>query len=271
MKKIYFFIFLIIILNACQLKTNSDINNSQNFIRKKSKQKIEIKDTIYIDVKSIPTPDNYKRIKISDSSFGQYIRNLKLKTTDNLVYLYDGTLKANQSPQFAVLNIDVGKQDLQQCADAVMRLRAEYLFSRKQFQDIHFNFLSDGKPRYFLKYSKNDLSYKKFRKYMNYIFMYANTSSLKNEMYPVKNIYDIEIGNVFIQGYGHAVTVMDIAEHIETKKKIFLLSQSYMPAQEIHILKNPQNAQLSPWYELGKNDILDTPEYQFNWSDLRKF
>lgn len=35
--------------------------------------------------------------------------------------LYNGSQKPNQSVHYAVFDIDVGKEDLQQCADAVMR------------------------------------------------------------------------------------------------------------------------------------------------------
>jgi len=71
---------------------------------------------------SIPTPAGYTRVQTD--GFGSYLRNIALKQ-DNTVYLYNGEKKANQSAQYAVMDVSVGGQDLQQCADAVMRLRAE--------------------------------------------------------------------------------------------------------------------------------------------------
>ena len=64
------------------------------------------------------------------------------------------------------------------------------------------------------------------------VFSYAGTASLSRELAPV-NYQDMKIGDVFIQGGhpGHAVIVVDIAVHPKTKKKVFLLAQSYMPAQ----------------------------------------
>ena len=227
----------------------------------------------YPSVKSIPVPKSYKRVDIKPGSFGEYLRNLELKTENNKVYLHTGELKWNQTAQYAVLKIDVGTRDLQQCADAVMRLRGEYLFAQKQYSNIHFNFLSDGKPRYYKDYAKGDLSHKKFRKYMDYIFSYANTASLKNELTKVNSINDIQIGDVFIQKgrpYGHAITVMDVAKN-ESGEIIFMLSQSYMPAQDIHILKNPNNENLSPWYKVNSNGILITPEWSFKYEDLMRF
>jgi len=259
--------------------------NSQNSDNKKVKNDslitevpipkiIEPQETAkYPDVKSIPVPEGYTRIEVTEGSFGDYLRNSELKTENNKVYLYNGNLKYNQSAQFAVLKIDAGTRDLQQCADAVMRLRGEYLFYKKQYSDIHFNFLSDGKPRYFKTYAKGDFSHKKFRRYMDYIFSYANTASLKKELKKVDSPGNIQIGDVFIQRgnpYGHAVTVMDIAKN-ELGEIIFMLSQSYMPAQDIHILKNPNNKNLSPWYKIKNTGELNTPEWTFRFNDLKRF
>ncbi|MBK8089321.1 MAG: hypothetical protein IPK31_16040 [Chitinophagaceae bacterium] len=71
-------------------------------------------------------PAGYDRVELSTGSFGNFLRNQPLKQ-DKTVYLYNGSPKYNQRAQYAVLNVSVGSRDLQQCADAVMRLRAEYL------------------------------------------------------------------------------------------------------------------------------------------------
>ncbi|OFY76629.1 MAG: hypothetical protein A2265_07195 [Bacteroidetes bacterium RIFOXYA12_FULL_33_9] len=225
-------------------------------------------------ISSIPTPEGYNRVVAAPNTFASYLQNLGIKQENNQVYLFDGTLKSNQNAQFCVIKMDVGKRDLQQCADAVMRLRAEYLYHAKKYNEIHFNFLSDGKPRYYKNYVGDDLSYEKFKKYMDYIFSYANTASLKKELKPVININEIQIGDVFIQQgnpYGHAVTVVDVAENTKTGEKIFMIAQSYMPAQEIHILKNPMNPKISPWYSIHFGNELHTPEWTFTKNDLRRF
>jgi len=255
-------LFLIMIFGSCKAQSSDNEKLESNISYSES----------YKFVKEIPTPEGFARIESKPNSYSDFLRNLELKSDNNIVYLFNGTPKGNQSAQFAVLKIDVGTRDLQQCADAVMRLRGEYLFAQKRYTEIHFNFLSDGKPRYFSDYAKGDFSHKKFRTYMDYIFAYANTGSLHDELKRAENVHDIKIGDVFIQKrqpYGHAVTVMDIAQN-SAGEKIFMLSQSYMPAQEIHILKNPENETLSPWFSL-KTTELETPEWTFFWSNLRCF
>ncbi|RYY42631.1 MAG: hypothetical protein EOO06_20895 [Chitinophagaceae bacterium] len=88
-------------------------------------------------IQKIPLPAGYKRISHPLHSFAGWLRDLPLKE-DKTVYLYNGQLKRNQSAQFAVLDVSVGNRDLQQCADAVMRLRAEYLFERQQYSSLLF-------------------------------------------------------------------------------------------------------------------------------------
>ena len=78
-------------------------------------------------------------------------------------------------------------------------------------------------------------------------------------------------GDVFIKGGspGHAVIVVDMAVN-SSGKKIFLLAQSYMPAQDIHILNNPMSPEFSPWYELNDNSLIYTPEWVFKTGAFKK-
>ncbi|MFK7969069.1 MAG: DUF4846 domain-containing protein [Bacteroidia bacterium] len=224
-------------------------------------------------VEQVEAAPNIEAISISDSSeYALFLKNLPLKPAGSQVLLYNGQPKPNQDVHVAVIDMELSKRDLQQCADAVMRLRGEFLFAQKRFNDIHFNFLSDGKPRYFLKHSNGDTSYKAFRKYMDWIFTYANTRSLHNELKKVA-LADIQAGDVFIvtgRPYGHAVTVMEVGT--QGNRTVFKLAQSYMPAQETHILKNPLHPENGGWYFLDEIDSdLYTPEWTFPADALRRF
>jgi hypothetical protein len=222
----------------------------------------------------IPLPKNYVRENFDTLSFAYYLRNLPLDTADNTIYSYKGNVISTGGNHYAIVKMDIGKLDLQQCADAVMRLRAEYLYRQKKYNKIHFNFLSDGKPRYYTDFARGDFSYLKFRKYLDYIFTYANTSSLKDEMIRVSDIQDMKPGDVFIQKgkpIGHAVIVADMATEIKTGEKIFLLAQSYMPAQSIHIISNTSDKSLDPWYPLNFKGPLVLPVWTFYPADLCRF
>ena len=236
-----------------------------------------------------PSPPGFERIKADSGSFTEYLRNLPLKPHGSKVYLYNGNLKSNQDVHLSVIDIDIGSSDLQQCADAVMRLRAEYLYKTNQHDKISFHFTNgfevpwtkytqgyrvavNGNKTSWVMKSKPGAGYKDFRNYLNLIFTYAGSLSLSKEMIKT-NISEIEPGNVFIYGGspGHAVIVLDVIINTETAERKFILAQSYMPAQEIHVLKNPANDDDNPWYSNIMSGNFSTPEWLFNVNDLKKF
>lgn len=238
-------------------------------------------------IKDIPAPENYVRVTVTEGSFAEWLRDLPLKPDKTAVYLHNGEKKSRQDVHYRVVDIDTGRANLQQCADAAMRLRAEYLFWQEKYNLIRFNFVSGfcadyakwkagyrvvvkGNDCRWVKKTDPDSSYKSFKRYMRVVFTYANTFSLSAEMKPVKNVKDIKIGDLFIQGGfpGHAVIVVDLAKN-STGHIVFLLAQSYMPAQDIHILKSP--FPISPWYDIDFGNQIETPEWTFKKTDLKSF
>ena len=135
--------------------------------------------------------------------------------------------------------------------------------------DIAFND-TDGKRRKFMSASKQD--YPGFRKYMDLVFAYAGTWSLERELKPA-GIKSIAIGDVFIKGGfpGHAVLVADLVRNEATGDVRVLLLQSYMPAQDIHVLKNPDSIDGTPWYALPEGTQLVTPEWTFDVSQIKRW
>ncbi|PCJ24597.1 MAG: hypothetical protein COA97_09455 [Flavobacteriales bacterium] len=288
------------IISSCQTVSQEKNNTSEDLIKDVVNIQLQ-KDTVSYTyswkskydykaslINKIEPPKDYKRIASNKNSFANWLQHIPVKS-DSTVYLYNGEEKYNQSAQFKVLDIDVGDKDLQQCADAVMRLRAEYLYASNQYNKIHFKYtnginipFSKWSSGYYpsLKNNKviwtsssNNKSYPSFKKYMTNIFMYAGTASLEKEMKSVL-LSDIQAGDVLIKGGfpGHAVMVLSVVINPATKNKAFLLAQSYMPAQSIHILKNPKNKSISPWYSLNElKEAIETPEWTFYPNQLKRF
>lgn len=236
----------------------------------------------------IPPPTGYRRVAAAPRAFASWLRGLPLRETGTVVRLFDGREKGNPGAAFAVVDIDVGTRDLQQCADAVIRLRAEYLLAAGCADRIVFDFTS-GDPARWLDWrlgrrpvvvgsevsweSKRapDASYASFRSYLNSVFTYAGSYSLARELGAVGDPSAVLPGDVFIRGGfpGHAVLVADVAEDAEGRR-VFLLLQSYMPAQDIHVLVNPVDP-TTPWYPALAQGRLETPEWTFSYADLRRF
>lgn len=238
-----------------------------------------------------PTPEGFTRSRYAPETFGHYLRHQPLKPAGTKVLLFNGEEKRNQRAHAAVLEVDVEARDLQQCADAVMRLRAEYFYAQQRYADIHFNFVSGFNAEY-ARWRKGERiwvkgnqvgwkagqgatpDYRAFRKYLTMVFSYAGTASLVHELQP-KDQADIEAGDVLIKGGspGHAVIVVDKAVNAATGEVLVLLAQSYMPAQDIHVLVNPARSDGNPWYSVARDfgESVATAEYLFGEGALRGF
>jgi len=239
--------------------------------------------------KRINPPEGFTRVAADSGSFAAWLRGLPMHGRFALVQYYNGVPKWNQGVAHAVIDVDVGDRDLQQCADAVIRLRSEFLHCSKRYDDIRFNFTSgdtaawrdwikgmrpsvSGHKVTWSKRAAVDSSYRSFKKYLEIVFSYAGSASLSKELTKVSDVSKMQTGDVFIQGGfpGHAVIVIDMVEN-SRGERLFLLAQSYMPAQDIHVLRNPNESGLSPWYNLKFDGELKTPEWTFRKSDLKRF
>ncbi len=264
---------------TCFLLVTFSCNNNANSTSNKNESKITIDNkngnlqeenptngNEYAQIKSIPLPEGFSRIENNVKSFAYWLENVSLKKSKT-VYKFDGSEKFNQTAQFAVLDISVGKKDLQQCADAVMRLRAEYLFSQKEFDKIVFIDNANTSYKFAEPFTREN-----FTKYLDRVFGMCGSASLAKQLKIKSSFNNIKAGDVLIRGGfpGHAVIVMDVAQNA-AGKKIYMIAQSYMPAQDIHVLQNPDNENLSPWYEVNENEIIQTPEYTFKKRELKEW
>jgi len=233
-------------------------------------------------------PNGYKRTQYSKNSFQEYLRNYKLKPAGSKVINYDGSEYFYQSGHVGVLEMPVPKNGLQQCADALIRLRAEYLWDNHQQDKIGFKFTSghyvswkkyasgihpkiNGNKVTFSNKAKADYSKPNFYKYLTLINMYAGTLSLYTELPKVKD-NKIQLGDLLVNPGtpGHIVIIMDEIVN-EKGEKLFLLAQGNTPSQTMHLLKNSMDTNTSPWIKLKNNQVIDIPAYRFENSKFIRF
>lgn len=233
-------------------------------------------------------PTGTTRVQVAPASFAAYLRELPLLPEGSKVLLHNGSPKGRQDVHAAVVDLSVGSKDLQQCADAVIRLRAEHLFAQDRHGAIAFNFTNGfraswdrwrrgerirvaGNTCSWVGGGAMDSSHKQLLRFLETVFMYAGTLSLARELKPAAD-KPLEAGDVFIQGGspGHAVLVLDVARSADGTTWC-LLGQSYMPAQQFHVLRNPASPEGWPWYMVGTQGELRTPEWTFSWSDRRRW
>lgn len=224
-------------------------------------------------VSDIPLPAGFVRVPVTEKSFAGFLRNLPLRLNPT-VYLYNHQPKANQQLHYAVINISTGEKDLQQCADAIMRMRAEYFYGRQQYDSIRF--LKNQKEYFvFSSYMHTHAGERRnmFMQFMEQVFVHCGTYSLEQQLKRVSNFSDMQVGDVLIKGGapGHAELVVDMAINPETGAKIYLLAEGYMPAQDIHVLLNTHNPALGPWHMVTGERTVVTASWVFLASQLRKW
>lgn len=275
---IFIFILIVILISACDKKEYQNISLVENEIINSSGETLQTR---------IKTPDGYKREESQDGTLTSFLRNYEMKDDLSTVLLYNGNEKGNQSTHIAVFKLPIEDENLQQCADSVMRVYAEYYWNLKQYDKIKFH-LTDG---FLCEYSKwiegyrvsfdggtkwvksatYDASYETFLKYLRMVFSYAGTSSMESYESEIISLSEMTVGDVILKGGspGHVVMVVDECVNDEGKKA-YLFAQGYMPAQEFHVIKNPLHSD-DPWYY--KEEItfpLKTAEYTFSDENMIK-
>ncbi len=216
-------------------------------------------------------------------SWQHFLQHLPVK--DAPILDYKGKAISNQSKHVAIINYDVGSSDLQQCADALIRLRSEYLFAQKRCDEIGFHFCSGQfyswnmycsglRPRLhgnmvqWIRVSACEKNHTTLRSYLNIVFDYANTISLCKELQPA---HSFTVGTVIITpgSPGHTCIIIDEATAPD-KSKVYKLAEGYMPAQSIYILSNPYDEKINPWYHLHSG-VITTASFMFTDYYLKRF
>lgn len=235
-------------------------------------------------------PKNYEWIKTDANSYGNFLETYPLQKYGSPVLKFNNEKINNQHLHEAVFNIDVGARDLQQCADAIIRLRAEYLYKQNKFDKIAFHFTSgdlfkwndykngirpivSGNKVSFRKMATKDISHKSFRNYLDLIFTYAGTISVFKETNDVLKSEDLQTGDFMITpgSPGHVVFIAGVSKN-KKGEKLYLLGEGFTPAQSISVIKNPYNPQISPWYELkAEHGQIKTSRYSFSPVQFKRY
>ena len=231
-------------------------------------------------------PAGFTRVDLEPDSFGAWLRRIPLTKPDTPVLSYDGRviLPSGHRNLAAVTTLDTGKRDLQQCADAIMRLHAEWLWHRGRAAEASYptgagpipwsRYLAGAYPR-----AKGNTfewgqgrarsnSHKTYRAYSDVVASWANTVSLARTASKPDRA-EVRPGDFFILpgGPGHTVLILDLAKSA-AGRQLALLGQSFMPAQNFQVLRPSRDG---PWFELDPEHGVDTPFWErFPWSSLRR-
>jgi hypothetical protein len=231
-------------------------------------------------------PAGFRRVELETQSFGAWLRHLPLAAPATPVRAHDGReLYAVDDPRIAaVTTLDVGASDLQQCADAVMRLHAEWRWHLGQVEDLAYASggglipwrryldgqtpIAEGNSFRWRGGRPRPPTHAHFRRYLDQVFSWANTVSLARQAARPRP-EEVTPGDFFILpgSPGHTVLVLDLARAGDGRT-VALLGQSYMPAQSFQVLRAAGGR---VWFVLDPDEDVVTPFWRpFPWSSLRR-
>ena len=238
-------------------------------------------------------PQGYHRVKTESGSFEEYLQNLPLKPIGYSTHLYDGSLK-NRKIATSVIDLDIDSVDLQHSPDAIIRLRAEYLYKTGQFDKIHFIF-KDGFQCDYTKWAQGfrvrsdgnhtrwhkaddkteDYSYATFREYLRTVFAHSDERTLAKEMKDAKED-EFGIGTVIFDNKNprNIAIVVDMLERDTIRHgygwdnaEVVLLAQGGKPAQEIEIIRG--NGDEFNLFKEGDKDFTER-KHSYIWTTPNK-
>jgi hypothetical protein len=236
-----------------------------------------------------PTPPGYVRVKVEAGSFAEWLRTLPMAPEGTPAKSFDGkeTLAGDDDYLAGVVAIDTGDADLQQSTDVIIRLQAEYLWSRGERDKISYlsatklnmplsrwekgqRLLAAGpNVGWVIKGKPAEVDHPEFRKYLATIFNWANSTSLLQRTTPVADPKELVAGDFFLQSHspGHVAVVLDVAEK-PSGERVALLGQARNPAESIHVVR-PGKA--TPWFSVRPPVPVLTPHSKaLAWEDLRR-
>lgn len=208
---------------------------------------------------------------VAGDAFGESLRALPLAAPEVPVTTWDGRVVRRDA---RVIEIPLVRGDLQQCADSVVRVRAEWL--KKEGLPVQFHATS-GDRLDWERWSHGErpvevggrLQWRAaggaadWDGYLRALFNWGGSWSL--EKLDSAQATSPEAGMILVHGGfpGHAVLLLGVAKRED--ETFVLVGQGFMPAQSFHVDPGP----FGGWWRW--EDPLALSVWTFSTSELRRF
>lgn len=236
----------------------------------------------------IGIPAGFREVPVEPGSWAEWLRFLPLMPAHSPIRGVDdkplGWPGIPAPP--GVVDMDVRRN--QECADTILRLRAEYLRWAGHGDRLAFSLAGGGTISWadwrrgmrpvpvgsrvrMLRVASPSESRQSFEGFLDAVFSWCNTDSLSRDGRPVAPD-DLRIGDYVSRpgagARGHAMMIVDLAVDAEGNWRALIL-QGAMPAQSAHLLRAGTG---SAWIPLYPARSFSVPGWRdFPWDLLRRF
>lgn len=212
-----------------------------------------------------PVPLGAERVETD--AFGTWLRSRRVKAAGVGVKTHDGRAVHHRA---RVVELPLVRGDLQQCADSVIRLRAEW--QKETGQPVSFHATS-GDPMPWSRWQQGERPIEKagrlqwvagtqggWDSYLARVFNWAGTRSLHAyDSVPADG--EPRVGDLLVApgSPGHAVILLDVARRGD--ERFVLVGEGFMPAQDFHVELGSEQGwwRWGPGVHLGHWDLTVDP------------
>ncbi len=235
----------------------------------------------------IPEPFAFERQPLEAGSFAAWLRYLPLLPGKPDLLRFNGALSSHQQAYYAILDVPIGNQDAVHGVEAALLLKSLYMLSHGDESAISillnsgaavsyaqwqqgYRFVSRGNEVFWEQGPRRGTGWQDVLDFLVSAFPLTNTGALREVTVKIPPA-ELTNGSMLFHdaASGHVVIVLDVAIHPQTGDKLFLLAQGFTPAHQLHVLVNPKDPTISPWYRLYPDQTLETPLYIFHYGLLR--
>ncbi len=237
----------------------------------------------------IREPFAFERQSLEPGSFAAWLRYLPVLPGKPELMRFNGAISSHQQAYYAILDVPIGNQDAVHGVEAALLLKSLYALSRGEASSINillnsgaavsyaqwqqgYRFVSRGNEVFWEQGPRRGTGWQDVLDFLISAFPLTNSAALREVTVKIPP-QELTNGSLLFHdaASGHVVMVMDVAIHPQTGDKLFLLAQGFTPAHQLHILVNPKDPTISPWYRLYPDQTLETPLYIFHYGLLRQW
>ncbi|HOS93484.1 MAG TPA: DUF4846 domain-containing protein [Armatimonadota bacterium] len=236
----------------------------------------------------IGIPAGFHEVPVEPGSWPEWLRFLPLMPAHSPIRGADGRplgWPGIPAPP-GVVDMDVRRN--QECADTILRLRAEYLRWAGHDDRLAFSLAGGGTISWadwrrgmrpvpvggrvrMVRMAGPSESRQSFEAFLDAVFNWCNTDSLSGDGIPATP-EDLRIGDFVSRpgagARGHAMMIVDLAVDADGNRRALIL-QGAMPAQSAHLLRASTG---SAWIPIYPAPCFSVPGWrEFTWDLLRRF